>query len=95
MSQDQVTAFLKQLSKDKALRREFARLAARHGFDLTEVSVAELAAMARAESDSQAPSDGWFHTRASERRSGQDRRTDEFSVSVDRRSNPARRGRCG
>jgi len=91
VSKQSVANFLRQVAENEGLRMKFARFAAEQGYDLGGLSEGDIKAVL-GRTTSVEPV-GWFRTRAAERRSGEDRRSDVLPVSVDRRGT-LRRGRC-
>jgi hypothetical protein len=98
-----VASFLQQVARDKKLRSRFAQFAALHGFDLADMTEEDVemagpwSGVTGTRGVSQAVSphpEGWFHTHAAERRSGNDRRREELLVPYERRDSVGRRGRC-
>ena len=94
--------FLNEVAESEGLRMKLARFAAEQGFDLGELSEDDLRALIRAASDEEGAHatpdgvpvrpEGWFRTRAAERRSGEERRSGVVPVPVERRKR-LRRGR--
>jgi len=94
--------FLNEVAESEAMRMKLARFASEQGFDLGELSEEDIRALihtASGEVGAHATPhavpmmpEGWFRTRAAERRSGEERRSDVVPVPVDRRSQ-FRRGR--
>jgi hypothetical protein len=91
VSRQSVADFLEHVAENEGLRMKFARFAAEQGYDLGGLSEGDVKAVLGGTAPVEP--EGWFRTRAAERRSGEDRRSDVLPVSVDRRGT-LRRGRC-